>query len=368
MKFDRRLLLNFDWFVLLISILIISIGITNLYSGTVTGRPVTGTPLYLKQIYWLLIGTLLMILSFSIDYQSFERFAYPLFILSLILLLLVIPFGKNISGSKRWLQFAGLSFQPSELFKITLILMLSKYFKKYRIDQLGTVRGVIIPMFIVALPIVLILKQPDLGTTLIIILIFFSILFFNKIGLKRIIIMASLLLVTFPFLWYFLKDYQKGRILTFLNPDLDPLGAGYHISQSKIAIGSGRLWGKGFLKGTQNQLHFLPEQHTDFIFSVLAEEWGFVGSFIILTLYLLLILRSLKIASGSKDDFATFLTFGIASIFFWHVFINIGMSIAIVPVVGAPLPFMSYGGSSTITFFISIGLLINISMRRFSFQ
>jgi len=368
MKIDRRLALNFDWFILCLCMTIVFIGIITLYSSTLPEREITGTPIYIKQIYWIAIGIFAMILCFSIDYQSFERFAYPLFIISIILLLLIIPFGKNISGSKRWIHLAGISFQSSEFFKITMILTLSKYFKKYNIEYLGTIQGLIVPMLLVTLPVSLILNQPDLGTTFIILLIFTSILLFNKIGRLRLLAMLSISLLAVPFLCYYLKDYQKKRILTFLNPELDPLGSGYHIIQSKIAIGSGGLCGKGFLKGTQNQLLFLPEQHTDFIFSVFAEEWGFLGSLIIVTLYLTLILWSFRIAIYSKDNFGTLVSFGIASLFFWHVFINIGMSIGIMPVVGAPLPFMSYGGSSTVTFFICIGLLINISMRRFSFN
>lgn len=367
MKFDRRLLLNFDWPLLLISVTIASLGIISLYSSSSAGKELTDTPLYLKQIHWLLIGVFAMLFCFCIDYQSFERFAYLLFLTSIILLVLVIPLGRSISGSKRWVQLAGMSLQPSELVKITLILALSKYFKKSPGGALsGSLRGILIPALITALPVSLILQQPDLGTALIILLISFSLLSFNGISIKRVLVMLSVSLAAFPFLWYCLMDYQKKRFLTFISPDLDPLGSSYHIIQSKIAIGSGALWGKGFLKGTQNQLHFLPEQHTDFIFSVLAEEWGFLGSSIVVVLYLLLILRSLRIAFYSKDDFACLVSFGVASMFFWHIFINLGMSIGIVPVVGAPLPFMSYGGSSTVAFSMGIGLLLNTSMRRFS--
>ena len=367
MKFDRRLLSNFDWFLLLICINIACIGIINLYSASFDAKHLSATPIYLKQIVWMIIGIFLMILAFTIDYRFFERFAYPLFTFSVILLILVILFGKTISGSNRWIQLFGISIQPSEIVKITLIIALSKYFKNNRIYNLGIIRGLIYPILIISLPITLILNQPDLGTSLILILIFSSILLFNGIRMKTVLIIFFLLLASFPLFWHYIKDYQKMRILTFINPNLDPLGSGYHITQSKIAIGSGIFWGKGFLKGTQNQLHFLPEQHTDFIFSVLAEEWGFLGSIITLSLYLILILWTLRITTHSKDNFATLLTFGIASMFFWHIFINIGMSIGIIPVVGAPLPFMSYGGSSTVSFFIAIGLLINISTRRFLF-
>lgn len=368
MKFDRRIALHFDWFFLLITMVIVFIGLINLYSASFTSRELINTPVYLKQIYWIMIGLFAMIVCFSIDYQFFERFAYPIFVFSVILLILVIFFGKNISGSKRWIHLGIFSIQPSEFFKIALILALSKFFKKEDVFRLGTIDGIIKPILIVSLPIALILHQPDLGTSFLIILIFLSILLFNGIRMRTvIIIISSAILASIPLFIFYVKDYQKMRILTFINPNRDPLGSGYHITQSKIAIGSGNLWGKGLLKGTQNQLHFLPEQHTDFVFSVLAEEWGFMGSFIIISLYTLFILWILKIANNSRDTFGALVAFGISSLFFWHIFINIGMSIGIVPVVGAPLPFMSYGGSSTVAFFICIGLLLNISTRRFSF-
>jgi rod shape determining protein RodA len=211
----------------------------------------------------------------------------------------------------------------------------------------------------------LVFKQPDLGTVVLLSLIFVSVLAF--MGLHRrtwFVLMAGCSAVA-PFLWYLLKDYQKLRLMTFLNPDLDPLKTGYHITQSKIAVGSGAFFGKGFLKGTQSQLHFLPEQHTDFVFSVWAEEWGFVGSFVLLFLLLLLISRGLKIASISKERAGTTLAIGISAMFFWQTFVNVGMVVGIVPVVGVPLPLVSYGGTSLITTLMGIGILTNISMRRF---
>ena len=368
MKFDRRLAIHFDWSLVLITSIVVLLGVINLYSASYASRELHSTPIYMKQIYWIFIGIFIMLICFSLDYKLFERFSYPLFIFSVALLIVVFLFGKNISGSKRWINFGFISIQPSEFLKITLILALSKYFMKDDLKDLGPVHTLINPILIVSVPIALILNQPDLGTSLIVILIFFSILLFNGIRMRTvIIIITSSVLAAIPLFIFYLKDYQKMRILTFINPSLDPLGSGYHITQSKIAIGSGNFWGKGFLQGTQNQLHFLPEQHTDFVFSVLAEEWGFIGSLIVVCLYILLILWGLKIAGSSKDTFGTLVSFGISSMFFWHTFINIGMSIGIVPVVGAPLPFMSYGGSSTVAFFICIGLLLNISMRRFSY-
>ena len=367
MKFDRRLFLNFDWFLLLITIIIATIGVFNLYSATFAVKEPNGMPIYLKQLCWIIVGIFMMFLSFCVDHHLLERSAYPLFIVAFLLLILVIPLGKSISGSSRWLQLGGFSLQPSEFLKIALILALSKYFNKYHGYSLGAIRAFLIPFLILAFPVFLVLVQPDLGTALIIVLIFLSLLLFNGMKMKNILIMFSVFLAGFPLFWHYLKNYQKMRLLTFINPDLDPLGSGYHIIQSKIAIGSGAFWGKGFLKGTQSQLLFLPEQHTDFVFSVFAEEWGFAGALIVVSLYLLVVLWGLRIATKAREDFCTFLAFGIVSMFFWQIFINIGMSLGIMPVVGVPLPLMSYGGSSAVSFLLGIGILININTRRFLF-
>jgi len=211
-------------------------------------------------------------------------------------------------------------------------------------------------------------KQPDLGTALIIVALSFSILLFSRMKWRSLLVLTLSGLCAAPFLWMHLKEYQQRRILTFLSPDLDPLGAGYHINQSKIAIGSGMAWGKGFLNGTQTRLHFLPEQHTDFAFSVLAEEWGFVGGVCLLVLYVFLILWGIHIALSSKDKFGTIIALGIVAIIFWQTVINVGMTTGLLPVVGIPLVFFSYGGSSILSTMVGMGLLMNISMRRFMFQ
>jgi rod shape determining protein RodA len=367
MKFDRRFVLHFDWIIFSLAIIIATIGIINLYSATFNVLESYKSPIYIKQIYWITIGLFAMALSFSIDYRHIDRYAYYIFLASLILLILVIPFGRSISGAKRWIHLGIISLQPSELIKITIILALSKYFKSYQDYNLGIIQGLIKPLIIISLPVFLIVQQPDLGTALMVILISFSVLIFNGIKRKTLLTIILFFIPFSFFIFYNLKEYQKMRLLNFLNPNLDPLGSGYHIIQSKIAIGSGYIYGKGYLKGTQTQLNFLPEQHTDFIFSVLAEEWGFLGSLSITSLYLLLILLCIKTATNAKDYFGTLVAFGISVMLFWHVFINIGMSIGIIPVVGVPLPLLSYGGSSAVTFFIAIGLLINISTRRFLF-
>ena len=221
------------------------------------------------------------------------------------------------------------------------------------------------PFLLLAIPLLLIFRQPDLGTSVLLVLILLSILTFMGLRGQTWLTLGAGCAVAAPLFWHFLKDYQKTRLLTFLNPDLDPLKTGYHITQSKIAVGSGTIFGKGFLKGTQSQLHFLPEQHTDFVFSVWAEEWGFLGSFVLLFLFLLLISRGLKIANTSKDRAGALLAIGISAMLFWQTFINIGMVVGVVPVVGVPLPLFSYGGTSVIVTLMGIGILMNISMRRF---
>ena len=362
--FDRRLILNFDWTLLITVLFISTMGILNLYSSTYphTG---SGTPLFVKQIYWFLAGIGLAIFILLFDYRTFIRYAYPFYIFCLFLLLLVMIFGRTTSGSQRWLQLGFFSFQPSELAKIAIILALTRYFTENE-NTLGYgFRDLIVPFLILAIPLVLIFKQPDLGTTGLLVLISFSMLAFMGFRLQTWLALGGACVAAAPIFWHFLKDYQKTRLLTFINPDLDPLKTGYHITQSKIAVGSGTIWGKGWLKGTQSQLHFLPEQHTDFVFSVWAEEWGFVGAFLLLFLFLLLISRGLKIANTSKDRAGAVLAIGISAMLFWQIFINVGMVVGIVPVVGVPLPLFSYGGTSVISTLMGIGILMNISMRRF---
>jgi rod shape determining protein RodA len=367
MMFDRRLLQNFDWILLLILILIVAIGLLNLYSATFPIRNAGGSHIFMKQIYGFLIGFAVLLIMTTFDYHLLERFAYPLYILSIFLLVLVLLVGKVYSGSQRWLSFGGFTFQPSEFAKIALVIVLAKYFTsreyvEYRLRDLWR------PFILIIIPFLLILREPDLGTALILVIISFSIILFMKIKFKSFIILIMASILSAPFVWFTLKEYQQKRILTFIKPETDPLGAGYHIIQSKIAVGSGLLWGKGFLKGTQTSLHFLPEQHSDFVFSVLAEEWGFAGSAITLTLYLLLILWGINIAKNSKDMFGTVLSVGIISIIFWQVVINVSMTIGLLPVVGVPLVFFSSGGSSVVTIMAGMGLLMSISMRRFMFQ
>lgn len=367
MKFDRQLLIHFDWPLLGIVLTICLIGVMNIYS---TGFSLTTAkaPLYLKQIQWIILGLLFMLITLSIDHRILVQYAYIIHGVAIVALIFVTFYGYTSHGSQRWLAFGGFSFQPSELIKLTLILSLARYFSDHGTQSRYSIKDLLTPSFILLVPFVFVVRQPDLGTALMLLIIFISMILFVGIRIRDLLIAGSSGLLLAPLAWYFFKDYQKERIMTFFDPERDPLGSGYHIIQSMIAIGSGRFLGKGFLKGTQTQLKFLPEQQTDFVFSVFAEEWGFIGGVVLILLFLFLILWGFKIAQYSRDLSGTLIAYGITIMIFWGVFINIGMVLGILPVVGIPLPFLSYGGSSVVVLMMGIGLLINISMRRFVMQ
>lgn len=364
---DRRLLTNFDWTLLGIVALICLAGILNIYSASAAYKLV-GTPYYIKQLNWMLVGLLISIVVCSLDYHMFEDFSYWLYGVLLLILIAVLLFGKKSLGATRWINLGVFTIQPSEFMKIVIIITFAKYFNNYHAVGGLTVKDMFFPVVILAFPALLIMKQPDLGTAVLVILIALSMAFFVGLRWSTII---SFITVTIPLAligWsYFLKPYQKNRILDFLDPERSRLGSGYHIIQSKIAVGSGGFWGKGYVKGTQAQLRFLPEQHTDFAFSVYSEEWGFLGAFLLILVYLALVLWGLNIARSCNDRLGALLAVGVTAMLFWHTVINIGMVIGIFPVVGVPLPFFSYGGTSMITSMVGIGILQNISMRKFMF-
>jgi rod shape determining protein RodA len=363
---DRRLIHNFDWGLLLIVVLLGAVGLTTVYSAvTADPPPAAQRVLFYKQMIWFALGWVVMTASFSFSYRVLERWAHPIYIACVLLLLGVVVFGKLAGGSRRWLALGPLHLQPSELIKIAIVLVLAKYFSKGSDLRGAGLRELVRPMLMTALPCGLIVIQPDLGTAGLVALIAMTIALFVKVERRTLLLLAASAAAVIPFVWSLLKEYQKQRILTFLNPDQDPLGSGYHIIQSKIAIGSGMIYGKGYLQGTQNALSFLPEEHTDFIFSVLAEEWGAVGSILVLLLFMALILRGLSIAHRCREPFGTILAVGITALLAWQVMINVGMTMGLMPVVGVPLPLISYGGSSTLTVSICIGVLMNIRMRRF---
>ncbi|MBN1842316.1 MAG: rod shape-determining protein RodA [Deltaproteobacteria bacterium] len=368
--FDRRLVQHFDWVLLALALVLEAIGILTLYSAVNASAHVADLtcPVYLKQTYWFGMGIAAMVAMFLFNYKWLHRWGGAAYAFSVGLLLAVAFAGKEVSGSQRWLVVGSLSFQPSEIVKIAVVIVLARYFSDCCSEEGFTLKSLWKPLVWTLVPFILIARQPDLGTGLVVLLIAGSMTLFVKIERRSMICLTGAGVLVCSVAWFFLKEYQKQRISAFWNPETDPLGAGYHVIQSKIAVGSGMVLGKGFLKGTQNALSFLPEQHTDFIFSVLAEEWGFLGSAMVVTLYLLLIIWGLSIAIRSKEPFGTILAVGITSMVFWQAIINVGMALGLLPVVGVTLPLISYGGSSLVATMLGIGILMNISMRRFMFK
>jgi rod shape determining protein RodA len=354
-----------DWALFIAVALLAVIGVVNLYSAT-SVYTLSRADMYVSQVYFLAAGSALAILVTVIDYRHFERIAYPLYVAGLFSLVLVLALGKGIRGSSRWINLGGFSFQPSEFTKIWLILALAKYFHDSpRSDGPKLLRELTVPAILTAIPCFLVLKQPDLGTALIHGLIFLAIASLQRIKLSSLLLLGATTAVGLPLFWlYGMKDYQKERITSFLSPETDITGAGYHAYHARIAIGNGGLFGQGFAKGSQNQYYFLPDQYSDFPFSVLAEDWGFVGCLVLLSLYAFLVLWALRIASQAKDRFGAVVAVGVGALLFWHSVFNIGMVSGVLPVVGVTLPLMSYGGSSLLTIMLGLGLLMNVSIRR----
>jgi rod shape determining protein RodA len=356
-----------SWNILGITFLLGGIGILNLNSAAATG--VASEPsVYLKQALFLLLGTVLGAIVTALDYRRWLDYAYVLYGICILMLATVLVLGKSISGAQRWLSIGFLTFQPSELCKWVILLVLARFFQRYpKSEDDYVLRDVVRPLGLIALPALLIVLEPDLGTTIIFLLITATVLLFAGFRLRSCFKLVALILLALPLIWQGLEDYQRNRLMTFLEPQRDPLGAGYHLTQSKIAIGSGGLLGKGFRQGTQSQLRFLPEHHTDFAFSVWAEEWGFVGSLGLLILFFLMLVYGLHVAYRAVDLGGKLLAVGVVAFFFWPTVINVGMALGLMPVVGVALPFISYGGSSLMTSMMAVGILINVQMRRFMF-
>jgi len=366
LRIDRRLLAHFDWPLLGCTLLVVGCGLMTVLSAThAAGHVVSG--LLLRQAMWAGIGLVGMLAALSFDYHWLERYGYFLYGGALVLLLATTLLGSAGGGARRWIGVGPFSIQPSEFAKLALVVALARYLHRQVGERTLALRALLVPVLLLAPPAVLILKQPDLGTVIVLGLTVAAVLLVAGLRLRLVFIVAAVLVPAVPFLWKHLKPYQQRRVVTFINPDADPLGAGYHIIQSKIAIGSGMLQGKGFLHGTQDRLNFLPEQHTDFIFAVFAEEWGFVGACVLIVLYTALLLRCFMVAARARDPFGLLLAFGLTAAIFCQVFVNIGMATGSLPVVGITLPFLSYGGSSLLASMLAIGLLMNISMRRFTF-
>jgi len=366
---DRRLIYHFDAVLMLLMLAIIGMGTISVYSASFDPASSRATTFAWRQAMWATIGVLAAIAMVCFDYRKLERWAYITYASALGLLIAVPLVGSVSNGSRRWLDFGAFSVQPSEMMKLALIIVLARYFHRKMRPEGLRLRDLVVPVLFTLPPVLLILAQPDLGTAGVFCFVAASMVLIAGPSSRTYAILggaALCLAPALPYLLSHLKPYQLKRLETFLNPELDPLGAGYHVIQSKIAIGSGGFSGKGFLHGTQNQLKFLPEQHTDFIFSVFSEEWGFVGALGLIVLYLTLMLRGLVVVNRAKERFGALLAFGVLANVFWQAVINLGMTTGLLPVVGITLPFFSYGGSSLMTLMAGLGLVINVNMRRFS--
>jgi rod shape determining protein RodA len=356
-----------DWRILLAALVLCGIGLLNVYSGTrVVGTP--GMPLLVKQIIWIFLGVLAFFACYLASEGFIEEIVWPVFCGVLAVLVVVLVVGKVRGGAQRWISLGAFNFQPSEFAKVALVLALAKHFAdRYQPSGIGF--GDTLPAIgLVILPFLLVALQPDLGTAGVFVIILVGMIVIVCVKGRTLLLMGGAGALALPCLWFVMKDYQKQRVLTFLDPERDPLGAGYHVIQSKIAVGSGGFFGKGYLHGTQGSLRFLPEQHTDFAFAVFAEEWGFVGALVLLALFLFLVYRGFHLTSRSQDRFASFACGGLTVYFLAHIAINLSMVCGLFPVVGIPLPFVSYGGSSMLTNMMALGIMSNLAKSRFTFQ
>lgn len=356
-------------FIVMLAIIII--GLLTIYSASYHDGPPKEKNVFSRQLIWAALAVVVFFVFSKLNYRWLYDLSFVLYGLSVTLLLLVLVFGRTRLGAQRWLEFGGLNFQPSELAKFSLILFLARYLSHkdifsltLRIREMGYLRSIVIPVVITAIPAVLVMEQPDLGTAIMIGLIFLGLIFSSGIKKRYIFPLLAFSAASLPLFWHFLKGYQKERLMVFLNPNIDPLGAGYTIIQSKIAVGSGKFLGRGLLSGTQNTLNFLPERHTDFIFSCWAESGGFLGAFILLFLFYLLFRECLNIAHLTKDPFGRLVAVGIISAIVLQALVNIAMTMGFLPVVGIPLPLVSYGGTSILVTCMEIGIIANISRMR----
>jgi rod shape determining protein RodA len=363
---DRRSIQNFDWVLIGLVLILAAVGIVNLMSAAAAGVEGGMSDIVRRQLTAMGAGALVMLVTAFVDYRHVERFATVIFGGSLFLLASTLIFGAVTRGAQAWL-FQG-SVQPSEFAKIGLVVVLARHFHRNPPATITELRQLLVPAVIVALPVGLILMQKDMGVALLTLLVALTYLPLMAIPLRAWSGVAVLAVAGLAALWTFgLKAYQQRRILDFLDPARDPLSSGYQAMQSRIAVGSGGLLGTGWQEGTQTQLRFLPTQHTDFVFSVLAEEWGFVGTTLVLIFFITLLMWGLWIARNSKDGFGAMLAIGLVGTLFWPAAINIAMVLGLAPVIGVPLPLFSYGGSALLSASIALGLLLNVSMRRYVF-
>ena len=358
-----------DMPLLLAVVAIVTLGLVNLYSATSvyadTATRARLADIYVSQVYWMVVGGMLAILVAAIDYRHYERFATVLYAGGLLSLGLVFILGTDIRGSSRWIQLGTFTFQPSEFMKVLLALIIARHVHNDSKTEPRTLVDLAIPGVLTLIPVALVMAQPDLGTALILSLSSGTILLMTRIRRRSLLALGIGVGVAVPLAWNFLmKQYQKDRITSFLDPEHDKTGIGWHALQSQTAIGNGQVLGEGFMQGTQNQFGFLPDQFSDFPFAVFAEDWGFLGCVFLLFLYGFVCVWAIHIASQAKDRFGAALATGVGALMFWHTVFNVGMAIGVLPVVGVTLPLFSYGGSNVVTMLVALGLLMNVSMRR----
>ena len=356
-RLRARLVEGIDPALFAVALALSLLGLAVLYSASYENVSRVG-----NQVANLGLGIVVMWAVAQVPPQTLARFALPAYALGVVLLVAVALGGEVVNGARRWLNLGVMRFQPSELMKVAMPMMLAWYFHRNQ----GAIRwrDYVLAGLLVAVPVALIVRQPDLGTALLVAAAGFYVIFFAGIGWKVLGGLALLALASLPPLWGLLHDYQRRRILTLLDPSQDPLGAGYHTIQSTIAVGSGGLAGKGWLNGSQTHLEFIPERHTDFIFAVFSEEFGLIGNLVLLALYALLLARCLSIAAGAATLYGRLLASSLTLVFFTYIFVNMGMVAGILPVVGVPLPFISYGGTAMLMLYISIGMLMSIHRHR----
>jgi rod shape determining protein RodA len=359
---NKKMIKNFDFSILFNVLCICAIGIATIASAT--GVFAGGSKRnFIMQIVWTIIGVILLLITVFIDYSTFKAYYKVLYIINLGMLVAVSALNKVTNGASSWFGIGSFGVQPSEFMKITLIIVVAKKIEEFDGD-INNIKNIGILLLYSIPPLILIYKEPDLGTTLIIIFIIVGMVFMAGLDLRVFFGGIGVAIASIFAIFPFLETHQQDRIKVFLDPSLDPLGAAYHINQSMIAIGSGQLWGMGYGKGLQSEGKFLPEPHTDFIFSVLGEEFGFIGALILVLLYISFILKCFKVTKIAKDKFGEMLVTGITAMFLFQAFENIGMTIGLMPITGITLPFVSYGGSSMLTSMVATGLVLNVGMRR----
>ena len=364
----RRALGQVDWLLVGTTLLLSVVGVLMIYSAVHSNPDLLANGLHWKQALWSTLGLVVLAFILLFDYHHFTRTAYFIFGLVILLLIMVLVAGRVVYGAKRWLVLGPMRLQPSEVARLAIILLLARIFGSRDSTEPLRLGELLYPFGLVMIPVVLIAKQPDLGTAFTIFLTAAVMVFTVGVQRRLLYVIGAGLLVMAPVGWVFLKDYQRNRIFTLFNPDADPLGTGYQSMQSKIAVGSGEFWGKGLLQGTQSRLHFLPEKHTDFIFSVLSEELGFVGATLLLVVFLIFIHRCMLAALNAGDKEGALIATGVATSFFLYSAFNIGMTLGLIPIVGIPLPLVSYGGSASLTSFLAVALVVNVRLRRKGFN